>query len=325
MKTCGKCKSAYYCTVACQKQAWPEHKKSCKSISEKSVVPLSVSEGKMAPINYSSHLTGYLRFMHIWVDALNYRGKGAHNEVWIAGPGMRIRKGVDSCPQYVEALNLWRDSHFTVFDYNPLVIEGLKSIDQKLPIDLIENMFSINNKLSGCGDEMKVIMRKLKEESSRNNTVDLHRFTMGRDNPNVFPQADVIIATLSLYYPMLEILKTHTDPDGVARADLFMQYASKLKTGGVLYIDRLCLESMLLEQPVELVSNPQLVLSAKKIVEWVHKIREKSGIKLTCGLLPVLLGVNNIGPASVVRQSLSEGEDIRDPVPTTDVYVFKRI
>ena len=33
-KSCSKCRNAFYCTVACQNQAWPHHKKVCKVIAQ---------------------------------------------------------------------------------------------------------------------------------------------------------------------------------------------------------------------------------------------------------------------------------------------------
>ena len=35
LKKCGRCKAVFYCSVACQKNDWKQHKTECKKLSQK--------------------------------------------------------------------------------------------------------------------------------------------------------------------------------------------------------------------------------------------------------------------------------------------------
>jgi hypothetical protein len=45
LKVCSRCKTARYCSAACQKDAWQGHKKECKQLSKRAAITLESSPG----------------------------------------------------------------------------------------------------------------------------------------------------------------------------------------------------------------------------------------------------------------------------------------
>jgi MYND finger len=58
-KVCSGCKTVYYCSVACQRAAWPEHKQSCRSLQGR----VSATANGSAPLS-TSPVTGLDVTMH---------------------------------------------------------------------------------------------------------------------------------------------------------------------------------------------------------------------------------------------------------------------
>ena len=76
MLLCSKCKHCWYCSAACQKAAWPMHKRECSTLSKafEAVTSTELFEGQTSRTLYRAHLAMVMR-----VRLCNYRSTG---NVW---------------------------------------------------------------------------------------------------------------------------------------------------------------------------------------------------------------------------------------------------
>jgi hypothetical protein len=251
LKVCSKCKSAYYCSVECQRQAWATHKTVCNPLVKKEVSLLSsptnpVLEGKANPPSLPQTTSGYLRFLNIWLDAYKRGLTGLRKEIIILGPGCQQLGNSDHCPQVAEAERLWDQSHFTTLDCNPNVLDVVRPLDYELSKKFIIKTFEINRvSHPDLTKEVEKLKSLLIKSPFGENRLTRKVFTMGVDSPASLPNADLILATYSLFYPMQALRMADKDRDRQQRITLFSQYLAKLKKSGVLYIEKDCLSAIL--------------------------------------------------------------------------------
>jgi len=265
------------------------------------VTTTPVAESKTEPADLSPTLTGYLRFFALWVDLFKFQGSRSNRTVWILGSGLEQIDGVNHCSQVSEALRFWSHSKIMVFDNNPTVLAALHSMDHAQATPHFSAVFELNTKSKALAEEMEQIEKILEDESPRNNTVTLHPFEIGKDNPKQFPAADFMIATYSMMYPMAKIRKESQDK----RIDLLIQYISKLKKGGLLYMDGDCFQN-LCEKPgddSESQAGREEIFKPQRLREVVEKISTRTGINLAVHILEPILGFYEKGRYYVMQKA----------------------
>ncbi len=332
LKTCGKCKTAYYCSLECQKTAWPTHKKVCqppsiqpKVMTSPSVKPSLEMKGASSPDTTTCTDSGYLRFLHIWLDAHQRNLTGSGKEVMVLGPGSTMFQGIQHCPQMEEALRLWDNSHFTVLDCNPTVFATLDSLDPEVSHTNITKTFEINKV---CTQALKqpvdVIKSQLTKRTFLPNRITKIMFNIGIDDPSTLPQAKVILVTFSLFYPMW---KYRMDPDRELRINLFSQYLAKLQPGGVLYVDHSCMDSLMADSlgPLVVPEPDQSVLN--DIRTLLAEIQDKLGMTFSCQEIePVIepLAPHFVPPRPTLNKFLTAQVSKNKVISTATVYAFTR-
>jgi hypothetical protein len=312
---CGKCKSVYYCTIACQEGAWQEHKKICKALQPESGTP--VAESKVAPRDLEPTQTGYGRFFNIWADLMHRELINPGMTIGLYGMGLKQIFGKNHCPQLSESVHLWDNSTIICIDSNPAVLEAAKLIDHAEAMPFIRYTFENNQKSAKHASLMDETQNLLTRAGDRNNTVQYELFRMGVDDPTKLPKTDVIIATYSLMYPMKELWEKKSE----GRLDLFIQYIARLKKGGVLYVDSNCVEYLVISRDAP---KKERCLTTEKIQQCLTEIYKRSMIKLECGFLPQILG-ETVHETFVVKQCESYREDSLESVQTVDAFVFIRL
>lgn len=309
LKRCGKCRNVRYCGQECQMKDWPQHKSVCKRTSPapttKVVKAIIAEENKVAPIIEVSPepiTTGFLRFINIWDDA-NQRGLlKEKRSILVLGPGKKeFWTGEVFCPQMAEALKLWGNgSSFTVLDSNPSVLEAVEAIDHDLSRKFFIEAFDLNP----SAQKIEEIHKRLTSETPPQYSLHTMRFRMGKDKlPMDFKPVDIIISTLSLYYPIKALAESGQDLDGMKRIRLLGEYLTQLKPGGVMYVDQDNVIA-LLANPKDL-KNPAILkrlLTPANINALKQKIHKLINIDVSFDHLSQIEGLLGIQGLPFVRQ-----------------------
>jgi hypothetical protein len=187
--------------------------------------------------------SGYLRFISIWLHADKHGLTQDKRSIAIFGPGMLKDNQNVHCPQLIETCQMFPGSHISVYDSNHEVLDAIGKLDHSLGVKKIKDTFSSgNNKLLVKADNIEKIKNQLESDPQLNCPIALKEFRMGENSLDGESGKDVIIATFSLYYPMLELSKT--DPTGEKRLNLLGSFLAKLNSGGAMYIEKDCIAAL---------------------------------------------------------------------------------
>jgi len=321
LKTCGKCQQVYYCCAKCQRDDWPSHKLSCKPAM--ALNKPQIQEIKVQGAHESSPeptVTGYLRCLRAFLDAEKEGLGGNGQEILVFGPGCLRLGDYAHCPQMAEALRYWKRCRFTVLDSNPEVLECIDKMNQKVAHQYLLRTFVLNSPHMQPSKELKAVQTKLEAEKIGNNQVLLKKFRMGSDDVSSLPQANVILATFSLQYPIRELFDR--EPDPVRRIDFFAQYLSKLKPGGTFYVEEDCV-FLLTANMQDLQEDPIGIASPEKIQGVLKYIHETSGLKYECRKLSTAIQ-KEVSGRFCVEQPKGHGDAQKCLIVTSNLYAFTR-
>jgi hypothetical protein len=237
--------------------------------------------------------SAYLRWMNIWLDAHKRGLTGSDKDVLVLGPGKWESEKKVQCPQMAEAFKLWSGSRFTVLDSNQSVLDSVSSIDHQLEVALIANTFKINAiKTDVFEPGFSEIKQKLTSEEQPEYKLNMKKFKITSDILPEEYRADVILATFSLIYPLRDIGRTGHDEKAEQRIKILEHYITKLRPGGVMYIDYDCL-SVIFGQSEELkdTKNLQNVITNIGIQTLKQKIAKSVDFDIDLVHLPQIMGI----------------------------------
>jgi len=271
--------------------------------------------------------SGYLRWLHIYDDAVSRGIAGENKHIIVLGPGRQPIDGSYHCPQIAESLGLWRGSDFTVLDSNSESLDAASSVDRRLAQRYIREAFRVNeasfhpSKKASMEQLQKLILSPDLQESYR---MRCREFRMGKDLlPNSLPPADAILATFSLFYPMKELAERDQDRNRVQRVQLLSHYLSQLKPGGVMYVEKDCLTAML-ANATDLSDQNRLrsLVTTKKLENLQAQISADSGLNISFHRLPPITQLTYQDKPFVIQPSLETNE--QRITQTTDAYALVR-
>lgn len=295
---------------------------SCKELELKSMTTAPVAESKMAPRPPECTTTGYLRCFNIWEDLFRRGLFGPDKMISIFGLGLMQIDGIDHCPQLPEAIHFFQHCSIACIDSNLDVLMALKSMKHEQATVLIQKTFAINPKPPQAAEQMEKVLKYLVREGKRSNKVQYRHFRMGEDDPNTLPDSDVMIATFSLMYPLKELWENKPE----TRLDFFIQYISRLKKGGILYVDTECVEYLLLKPAEALSESARLAAFSKENIQLcINEIFTRSKIRLEMSFLSQNLCYDSQTRLGVIQPvPCNSGEMPRD-VQTKGVFTFERL
>jgi len=171
---------------------------------------------------------------------------------------------------------------------------------------------------------MREVKRALTSKEPPKIGLELFNHRIGKDLlPKEVEPADVILATFSLYYPMKDHAESGRDPKREMRIELLAHYLTKLKRGGVLYLEKDCLTAML-AQASDIKDQLKLrALHTKANIDRLLKdVEELCGFEMEWRRLPPATSFSYGGQPFVVQPNLSDQP--RRITQTTDAYAIVR-
>ena len=267
-------------------------------------------------------VTGYLRFLNIWIDAHKRNLLAPDKTVLIVGPGKREFDGNTHCPQVEEALKLWNKSKIFVLDHNQSVLNAVKDIDHPRSCLYLRKSFKINKRVEDLAN-LNEIKAKLISKQRPESYLETIEFKINDENelPSELPSFDTILATFSLFYPIKDLAMCGQDASCKKRVALLGKFLEKLNDRGVLYVDRDCMIALLANaEEINDHENVGSFLTAKKIDILKELIFEFCKVRVEIERLPCIASINIQSQRGVYQpHEQAHGVEIKD------AYVFVRV
>lgn len=292
----------------------------CKLMGARFTAPSNKSSGSH---QYTD--AAYLRWMNIWLDIQKRDLTGSNKHILILGPGKWESENKVYSPQMAEACKLWNGSQFTVLDDNESVLDAARSIDHQLEESFISNTLKINDIRSEVFEKVfLVVKQKLISKQQPEYKLDAKKFKIGSDSLSEDFHADVILATFSLLYPLKEIAQEGHDEKGEERMKIVSHYISKLSPGGVMYIDKICLQTILGKSAdFKKDARFQNVVTNSNIEGFKRTISNSVGFEVDLVHLPQVMGFPIKGGQYLLAQPSADGQ--MNISKTSDAYAIVRL
>lgn len=300
---------------------------------------------------YSRQATAYLRFIQVYSDMKKYclqeGGNCLEKDIIILGLGLLKTQDASHreqchCPQLSEMERLFRKvetCRILIIDNNPDVLNAAHQIDHALAqrwINATVKLYKMMERVQAYGviasDHRKLLEDFQAEEDPTYSSLQRCKINiLNKDigcivGPNsafdTTPQADVILATCSLVYPLAE-----SELQGAPREEriaLFGKWVSQLTPGGVLYLDHEAVNCILATSKISLEELVQET-SAEGLVFLVEEMA-KQNIRITTRILPPAYAQRTMpaGIYSVFSFSNQTTLDSLQRTTTQTVIAFQR-